>query len=597
LLILQAIHGDPLMEVSSDMPDDVRLIHDILCNLQSATYYLFNCGTALRFLTAYYAQLDGADVVLDGSERLRERPIAQEVEALRQCGANIEYTGQEGYAPLHIIGTHLQPPSNGITLNNPLSTQMVSALLLIGIPVQTNSRSPYISMTKNLIASYSSPTSENALPTTTSYLLPIEADWSSASYWYEYIALHGDELELLGLNKDSLQGDKVVAELFRPLGVDTIYTDTGVRIARTRAINRWPCIVNFKHCPDLYPAVKMTCLQLGKPMIAVGTSALRLKESDRLSAFSATSHHDHRIAMSLLIADLPCDDTACISKSYPAFTQQLSTIQPDDYFPLSTFHFQLVIPKRGINDDNLGKKHALYKLISSAPTPYVWLQDDDITPPPCLLATLPSRPLALPKADLYILPLRMQGGDSLLERLQMAEYAAIQEVTMRTAMRGRAVMCSGANMIVNRERWLQSYPDLHPEIASGDDMFLLESFRRRGLRIIAVDAMDFTAIVHAQTSWRQFFRQRMRWAGKAPHYTDRLILRYGALVLLANLLQLVCPLVLLIKFPIEYSLIKKRDPKVSFWIALILEIVYPLYILLCVLGGCLSGCFRLRSSW
>jgi len=185
----------------------------------------------------------------------------------------------------------------------------------------------------------------------------------------------------------------------------------------------------------------------------------------------------------------------------------------------------------------------------------------------------------------------MEGGNSLLEKLQIAEYAAIQELTMQTAKRGRAVMCSGANLLVNREEWLKSWPDLHSEIPSGDDMFLLESFRRRGLRIMALDRPDLTATIQAVPNLRALLRQRMRWAGKASHYTDRYIIRYGALVLLANLLQLVCPLVLLVKFPMEYRLIKKRDPKVSFAIALILEIVYPFYILLCIFGGCL------RRSW
>jgi len=601
LLMLQAIHGDPLMEVSCDMPDDIRLIHDVLTQiiatnstisqppkkapyyLLPSTFYLNNNGTAMRFLTAYCAQLPGCDVVLEGCDRMYERPIGQEVDMLRQCGAQIDYLGKEGFPPLHIVGTKLQVPKKELRINNPLSTQMVSALLLIGLPVQTNSRSPYIEMTRHLMTS----------PLQRGLGGVIERDWSSASYWYEYIAIHGGVLDLPGLSKDSLQGDRVVADLFRPLGVDTIYTNTGVRIARTRAVNPCPSVVNFKNCPDLYPAVKMTYLYFSKPLIAIGTSSLRLKESDRLAALSTfyfrlstfTSHHDHRIAMSLLAADLPCDDPACISKSYPLFVEQLTTS------PLQRGlgGVSTIVPKRGINDDNKGKKHALYKLISSATTPYVWLQDDDLIDSPIHRFT--DSTLNLPPADLYILPLRMHGGDSLLERLQKAEYAAIQELTMRTAKRGCAVMCSGANMIVNRSRWLESYEDLHPEIPSGDDMFLLESFRRRGLRIVAIDRPEFTATISAETTWGRFFRQRMRWAGKAPHYTDPLIRRYGAMVLIANLLQLLCPVVLLIKFPIEYSLIKKRDPEVSFFVALLLEIVYPYYMLVCILGG------LLRRSW
>lgn len=158
---------------------------------------------------------------------------------------------------------------------------------------------------------------------------------------------------------------------------------------------------------------------------------------------------------------------------------------------------------------------------------------------------------------------------------------------MRTAKSGHAVMCSGANLIVRREAWLACEPDLHPEIPSGDDMFLLEAMKKRGYNISVIDEPDFTAIVRPAPTWRAFFRQRMRWAGKAPKYTDPDILRCGALVVTANILQILCPLIILIKFPIEFSLIKKREPQTSWLVALLLEIVYPIYMLIAFLGGLL----------
>jgi hypothetical protein len=84
----------------------------------------------------------------------------------------------------------------------------------------------------------------------------------------------------------------------------------------------------------------------------------------------------------------------------------------------------------------------------------------------------------------------------------------------------------------------------------------------------------------------------MRWAGKAPHYTDRDIIRCGRLVALANIFQLFCPLLILVKFPIEYSLIRKREPHTAWYVALILEVLYPFYILISLLGGL----FR-RKEW
>ena len=245
-------------------------------------------------------------------------------------------------------------------------------------------------------------------------------------------------------------------------------------------------------------------------------------------------------------------------------------------------HITVVVPRRGINDEGKGKKHALYRLISEAKTEYVWMQDDDV------VLEVKGERLEAKGADLLILPLRMASENerpSLLERLQVAEYAAIQQLTIETAKRGHAVMCSGANLIVKRDRWLESYADLHPEIPSGDDMFLLESFKRRGLKIAVSESEELTAIVRPHTSWLAFFRQRMRWAGKAPKYTDKDILRCGAVVLCMNLLQLVCPLVLLVKFPIEYRMIRCREKSVSLGTALLLEIAYPIYILYTLIGG------------
>ena len=255
----------------------------------------------------------------------------------------------------------------------------------------------------------------------------------------------------------------------------------------------------------------------------------------------------------------------------------------------------IVVPQRGINDEGKGKKHALYRLISAAETEYVWMMDDDVLPAPIANSSLCERPIGgtpsnslYEASDLLILPLRMESENekpSLLERLQIAEYAAIQQLTIETAKRGHAVMCSGANLIAKRDRWLESYLDLHTEIPSGDDMFLLESFKRRGLKIAVLDDPRFEAIVRPHTSWRAFFHQRMRWAGKAPKYKDKDILRCGAIVLGMNLLQLICPLVLLMKFPIEYRLIRRRDKSVSFGTAMLLEVVYPIYILYTLIGG------------
>ena len=201
LLILQAIHGDGLLTVSADLPDDVLLLHRALTTLHnttqsSTTLHLSNSGTAMRFLTAYCAQLEGLRTILDGIERMRQRPIGQLVDALREIGAQIDYLGEEGFPPLRITGCILDK-NRVVRIDDPLSTQFVSALLLIGANVQTNSTSPYIDITRKIIDQYSC-----KFKIQNSEFI-IEKDWSSAAFWYEHVALHGGEIELPGLFRDS----------------------------------------------------------------------------------------------------------------------------------------------------------------------------------------------------------------------------------------------------------------------------------------------------------------------------------------------------------------------------------------------------------
>ncbi len=342
LLILQSIHGDGLLTVSATLPEDVQILHRALCLIASSPHCLIdvgNCGTAMRFLTAYAAQLENKVTVLDGVERMRHRPIGQLVEALREIGADIEYLGEEGFPPLRIKGCILDK-HRIVTLDNPQSTQFVSALLLIGANIQTNSTSPYIYITQEVIKQYQlSPFS---------YHLSVEKDWSSAAFWYEYVALHGGEITLPGLFRDSLQGDKIVADIFAHLGVHTEYTPEGITIASTGVVDLQRSDLqgtdarstaqrsaeeilcqDFSACPDLYPAVALTCERLGIELHATGTESLLIKESDRLRAVREhRTDHDHRMAMALLIAGYEVDDIVCIRKSYPQFMEEYHKLFP-----------------------------------------------------------------------------------------------------------------------------------------------------------------------------------------------------------------------------------------------------------------------------
>ena len=229
-----------------------------------------------------------------------------------------------------------------------------------------------------------------------------------------------------------------------------------------------------------------------------------------------------------------------------------------------------ITPIRGVNDEGRGKKHALHLLVHATDAEVLWLHDNDIVRP----AAGDREALAqLGEADLLILPLRMRTTqDSLLQRLQVIEYS-------------RAILCSGANLIVRRQVWLDAEPHLHPEMPSGDDMYLLEYCKRTGRTIAVSEADNMTATVTAQPTLRALLRQRARWAGKAPYYTDPDIRRAGAAVVLAILLQLLCSPVVLLYLPWECSLIRGKG--FSVWEVLLLAVVYPYYALAALISGLL----------
>ena len=275
------------MRVSSDMPNDVLVLHDALEKLREykqspITNYqspiilnLKNCGTALRFLQVHLEKCyPGAPITLTGDPRLMER-------------------------------------------DGKPTSQTTSAKILHGgeVPVEEN-ESPYITMSRKIAEAYPN--------------VELEADWSSAAFWYEYIAIHGGELFLEGLKSDSLQGDKIVVDIYaKYFGVETEFVDGGALIKKSSISNlHSPISLDFERIPDLYPAVAIACKQLGTKLFARGTEVLRIKESDRLQAVKENkSYGDHRIAMALLSADFACDDIPCINKSYPTFYQQLCALR------------------------------------------------------------------------------------------------------------------------------------------------------------------------------------------------------------------------------------------------------------------------------
>ena len=332
-------------------------------------------GTAMRFLTAYFAIQDN-EVILTGSQRMKERPIGILVDALRELGAHIDYEEKEGFPPIKLKGSFEQQTSK-ISIKGNISSQYITALLLIAarlpfglelhIEGELTSR-PYVEMTLAMLETAKIQhswegnviTISNQEFATTS--LHVEPDWSAASYWYAIAAL-ADEAELLltGLTQYSLQGDSVITEIMANFGITSQFKDGGVHLTKeVKPLARK--IFDLKECPDLAQTIIVVCAALGHEATFTGLETLKIKETDRILALQTelakmgvkliekgqvykldcsekfipermfiNTYHDHRMAMAfaplaLIIPQLEFENGPVVDKSYPAFWTDLTKL-------------------------------------------------------------------------------------------------------------------------------------------------------------------------------------------------------------------------------------------------------------------------------
>ncbi|WP_445385672.1 3-phosphoshikimate 1-carboxyvinyltransferase [Robiginitalea sp. IMCC44478] len=371
LLLLQALYPEITIENISNS-DDARAMQQGLAS-SGGVVDIHHAGTAMRFLTAYFASREGTEVVLTGSARMKERPIHVLVEALRSMGADISYLETEGCPPLRIKGVALK--ESRVTLPADVSSQYISALLLIAPSLPEGLRLhlkgtitsvPYIQMTLGLLSRLGI---QNSFTGNTVEVLPkqqlspialtVESDWSSASYYYSLMALSavGSSVRLSAFREDSLQGDSVLPEIFRNLGVATEFTEGGIFLKHTQAADKDRFQLNMVKCPDLAQTIAVCCFGLGVGCDLDGLHTLKIKETDRLEALkseltklgaeiSVTTHslhlepatnilegqqietfNDHRMAMAFaplaLKTRLIIADAGVVSKSYPGFWEDM----------------------------------------------------------------------------------------------------------------------------------------------------------------------------------------------------------------------------------------------------------------------------------
>ena len=374
VLLLNALCATPGRLSNLAQCDDTDAVLSALAQPDASEVNIGAAGTAMRFLTAYFATREGREVVIDGTERMRQRPIGVLVDALRQLGADIEYVEAEGYPPLKITGTRLR--GGALTVSGSVSSQYITAILLIApviggialtIEGEIMSR-PYIDMTLALMARYGVKAEwrENVIHVPageyTALDFTVEADWSAASYWWAMQAIvPQSRITLKGLEPQSLQGDSRIAELMSQMGVTGNWCGRYLDLRSNGGVGC--CCSTFADLsgtPDIAQTlVVMLCL-MGRPFRITGLRTLRIKETDRLEAlrtelrklgyvvkvegddaiswhFETTAaeasphictYHDHRMAMAFAPAairfpGLIIDDAQVVSKSYPLFWEHL----------------------------------------------------------------------------------------------------------------------------------------------------------------------------------------------------------------------------------------------------------------------------------
>ncbi len=370
-LIIHALsYADEQIHNLADCDDTNVLINALRSNEQ--TFDIGAAGTAMRFLTAFLSKIVG-EWIITGSERMKQRPISILVDALNKLGAKIEYTEKEGFPPLRIHGSALL--GGKIELDGSVSSQYISALLMIaptmrdGLTLKLTGKiisKPYIYLTLKLMEEFGVKASwtDNVITIPPQEYKPtdytVESDWSAASYWYELCALsQKSEIKLLGLHKNSYQGDAKVVEIFSLLGVRTKFQKNEVILTKSNELTE-KLIYNFTDQPDLAQTVVVTCCFLQVPFRFTGLQSLKIKETNRVEALQnecrklgfileepaegilewngkccdaelnavIKTYEDHRMAMAfapacLKTGEIQIENPMVVTKSYPDYWEDL----------------------------------------------------------------------------------------------------------------------------------------------------------------------------------------------------------------------------------------------------------------------------------
>lgn len=375
ILLLQALFPNVRIENSSNS-DDAQVMKKGL-KIDKGVVDIHHAGTAMRFLTAFFASQEGKEVLLTGSQRMTERPVKVLVDALLSLGAQISYENNEGYPPIKITGKKLT--KNKVSLPANISSQYISALLLIAPSLENGieleligeiTSVPYIKMTLALLTQMGIENSfmNNSIKVSPkkeveNKTLVVESDWSSASYFYSIVALAevGSEIALSSYKENSLQGDSVLSEIYKDFGVVTIFEENKIVLQKVKECGLKLIKCDLSNAPDIAQTIAVTCFGLGIGCDLTGLHTLKIKETDRLEALytelsklgadisvtdktlilnksniihndvSIDTYNDHRMAMAFaplaFKTSLFINNAEVVSKSYPDFWNDMELVK------------------------------------------------------------------------------------------------------------------------------------------------------------------------------------------------------------------------------------------------------------------------------
>ena len=374
LLIIQALY--PQIEIQNlSKSDDSQVTMEGLKSKENVID-VNHAGTAMRFLTAYFAIQPHREIVLTGSNRMQERPIKLLVEALNSLGADITYEKEPGFPPLIIKGKEIT--INRVSLPANISSQYISALMLVapalknGLKIDLIGETtsfPYIKMTQSIMDQLGFETAfdgnqisiKSASSINTNHW-KVESDWSSASYFYSIVALADrSEITLKSFFEESKQGDAALTEIYEKFGVKTTHSNGKIILSKITDFNPPNFMtLNLKNTPDLAQTIAVTCLGLNINCKLSGLHTLKIKETDRLTALKTEieklggnvkisdrslellntgkinqnvlidTYNDHRMAMAFaplgLRVPININNPKVVSKSYPDFWDDLQKL-------------------------------------------------------------------------------------------------------------------------------------------------------------------------------------------------------------------------------------------------------------------------------